>query len=80
MNTTPSKTEEIVSNDHRPNCGLREGDIAHAEINAVLRRAAKTVIFGQQNRIRAGVLMEDEKLSRFHAGHSLVKFFYGAIR
>jgi len=80
MNTTLSKTEETVSNDHRPNCGLREGDVAHAEVNAMLRQAAKTVIFGQQNRIRAGVLMEDEKLSRFHAGHSLVKFFYGAIR
>ena len=36
----------------------------------------KTVIFGQQNRLRDGLLMPDEKLTRFHAGHELVRFFY----
>jgi len=66
--------------DDRPNSGLREGDISHAEVNGALRRHQKTVIFGQQNRLRDGRLMEDEKLPRFHAGHELVKFFYGAVR
>ena len=70
----------VPANDHRPNSGLREGDIAHAEVNAVLREAEKTVIFGQQNRLRLGLLMEDEQLSRFYAGHDQVKFFYGGIR
>ena len=69
------------TNDHRPNSGLREGDICHAEINEALRFAEKTVIFGQQNRLRDGMLLEqDEKLRRFHAGHDLVKFFYGGVR
>jgi len=67
--------------DHRPNSGLREGDISHAEVNEALRRLPKTVIFGQQNRLRDGLLMEeDERLDRFHAGHDLVRFFYGAVR
>jgi hypothetical protein len=39
-----------------------------------------TVIFGQQTRMRNGVLMTDRRLPRFHAGHDMVKFFYGAIR
>jgi len=70
----------VPSNDHRPNSGLREGGVAHAEVNAVLRKAEKTIIFGQQNRLRLGLLMEDEQLSRFYAGHDLVKFFYGGVR
>ncbi len=72
--------EESLGNDERPNSGLREGDISHAEVNAALRAHEKTIVFGQQNRLRAGVLMEDEKLPRFHAGHDLVRFFYGAVR
>ena len=72
--------EPPFSGDDRPNSGLREGNISHAEVNAALRRHQKTVIFGQQNRLRDGRLMEDEKLRRFHAGHELVKFFYGAVR
>ena len=71
---------ESSSGDERPNSGLREGAIAHAEVNAALRAHEKTVIFGQQNRLRAGWLMSDEKLPRYHAGHDVVKFFYGAIR
>ena len=67
--------------NERPNSGLREGDIAHAEVNAVLQGAEKTIIFGQQTRLRAGLLMkEDERLPRYHAGHEIVRFFYGAIR
>ena len=74
--------EEFLGHpDDRPNSGLREGDLDHAEVNAVIRRAEKTVIFGQQTRLRAGILMkEDERLSRFHAGHEVVRYFYGAIR
>lgn len=69
------------SGDDRPNSGLREGEISHAEVNEALRRLPKTVIFGQQNRLRDGLLMEeDERLDRFHAGHDLVRFFYGAVR
>ena len=67
------------SNDHRPNSGLREGNISHAEVNAELGRLTKTVIFGQQNRLRDGFLMDDEKLSQFHAGHPLVLFFYRGL-
>ena len=70
----------IPSQDHRPNSGLREGDIDHAEVNEAIRYAPKTVIFGQQTRLRLGLLMEDDSLPRLHAGHDMVKFFYGAIR
>ena len=66
----------IPPNDDRPNSGLREGNIVHAEVNASIARAQKTVIFGQQNRLRNGILMGDQKLPRFHAGHELVRFFY----
>ncbi len=67
--------------DHRPNSGLREGNISHAEVNEALRGLPKTIIFGQQNRLRDGLLMEeDERLDRFHAGHDLVRFFYGGVR
>lgn len=74
---TPSAT----SGDERPNSGLREGHIPHSEVNGVLRQAEKAVIFGQQTRLRAGLLMkDDERLSRYHAGHEIVHFFYGAVR
>ena len=67
--------------DQRPNSGLREGEISHAEVNDALRLASKTIIFGQQNRLRNGLVLDaDERLPRFHAGHDLVKFFYGGIR
>ena len=66
--------------DDRPNSGLREGDVSHAQVNAVIRQAEKTVIFGQQTRLRAGVMKEDDLVSRFHAGHEIVRYFYGAIR
>ena len=73
--------EFLDDSDARPNTGLREGDIGHAEVNAVIRRAEKTVIFGQQTRLRAGILMkDDERLTRFHAGHEVVNYFYRAIR
>ncbi len=68
------------ADDERPNSGLREGNITHADVNAALRTHHKTVIFGQQTRLRDGVLLDDEKLERFHAGHDLVKFFYGGVR
>jgi hypothetical protein len=70
----------ISSNDERCNSGLREGNIVHAEVNAALRTYEKTIIFGQQNRLRGGLLMEDEKLERYHSGHELVKFFYSGVR
>ena len=73
--------EFLEGPDDRPNTGLREGDINHGEVNAVIRRSEKTVIFGQQNRLRAGILMkDDERLPRFHAGHDVVNYFYRAIR
>ena len=73
--------EFLESPDTRPNSGLREGDVSHGEVNAVIQGAEKTVIFGQQTRLRAGILMkEDERLSRFHAGKDVVRYFYGAIR
>ena len=74
-------TEFLEDSDDRPNTGLREGDITHAEVNAVIREAEKTVIFGQQTRLRAGILMKDDvRLPRFHAGHDVVNYFYRAIR
>ena len=66
--------------DERPNSGLREGVIPHSDVNEVLRSCGMTVIFGQQTRLRNGVLLPDRRLPRFHAGHDMVKFFYGAIR
>ena len=83
MTDTRAPEEGIAafpSNDHRPNSGLREGAIPHAQVNESIRLAAKTIVFGQQNRLRNGLLMEDDLLPRFHAGHDLVKFFYGGIR
>jgi hypothetical protein len=74
-------TEFLEQPDARPNSGLREGDISHADVNAIIRQSEKTVIFGQQTRLRAGILMkEDERLPRFHAGHDVVNYFYRAIR
>ena len=52
---------DVPTNDHRPNSGMREGGITHAEVNAALSSYEKTVIFGQQNRLRNGLLMPDEK-------------------
>lgn len=68
------------NSDDRPNTGLREGSIPHAEVNDTIRANPKTVIFGQQTRLRNGQLTPDEKLPRFHAGHDMVKFFYSSIR
>lgn len=72
--------QESQSNDDRPNSGLREGNISHADVNEAVRRLPKTIIFGQQTRIRDGIVMDDEKIPRFHAGHDLVKFFYSSVR
>ena len=68
------------SGDDRPNTGLREGNIPHGEVNDTIRSSTKTVIFGQQTRLRNGELLPDQKLPRFHAGHDLVNFFYSAVR
>ena len=60
---------------------MKEGQISHDEVNAAIAKAEKTVIFGRQNRLRDGMLIEgDEVLQRFHAGHDKVKFFYSAVR
>ena len=37
-------------------------------------------MFGQQTRIRNGLMMPDERLPHFYARHDLVTFFYSAIR
>ena len=68
------------SGDERPNAGLREGVIHHAEVNQTICGCPKTVLFGQQTRLRNGVRLPDERLPRFHAGHDMVKFFYSAVR
>ena len=78
-NGPKNRPNAAASNDHRPNSGLREGDISHAEVNAELRRLTKTVLFGQQERLRNGLLREDGVLPRFHAGHPLVLFFYRGL-
>jgi len=62
----------IPAHNDRPNSGLREGDISHAEVNDAISLVSRTVIFGQQTRLRLGLLMEDDTLPRFHAGHDLV--------
>ena len=59
---------------------MKEGDIGHEEANIAVAAADKTIIFGRQNRLKDGVLLPDEKLRRFHAGHDSVKFFYSAVR
>ena len=69
-----STSEELL------NSGLREGTVSHAEVNASLRIHEKTIVFDQQNRLRDGLLMSDDRLPHYHAGHDVVKFFYGAIR
>ncbi len=61
-----------VSGDARPKTGLREGDVTHAEVNEVVRVCDMSVIFGQQTRLRNGVLLPDRRLPRFHAGHRQV--------
>ena len=48
-----------VSGDARPNTGLREGDVTHAEVNEVVRVCDMSVIFSQQTRLRNGVLLPD---------------------
>ena len=79
MNEECDRTE-LRLDDERPNSGLREGEISHVGVNDALRVHLKMVIFGQQTRLRGRVLLEDEKLVRFHAGHDLVRFFYGGVR
>ncbi|MEE2871800.1 MAG: hypothetical protein VX893_02665, partial [Candidatus Latescibacterota bacterium] len=59
---------------------VAQGVITHADVIVALRGHHKTVIFGQQTRLRAGLLFDDEKLDLFHAGHDLVKFFHGGVR
>jgi hypothetical protein len=76
----PENPNLYSNSDDRPNTGLREGAIPHAEVNDTIRANPKTIIFGQQTRLRNGQLMPDEKLPRFYAGHDMVKFFYSAIR
>lgn len=79
MASQHSQMISVESADHKPNSGMREGDISHAEVNAEIRRLSKTVMFGQQNRLRNGFLMDDEVLPRFYAGHPLVLFFYRGL-
>ena len=60
---------------------MKEGNITHDEVNAGIARADKTVVFGRQNRLRDGVLIEaDQQLPRFEMNHDRVKFFYSAVR
>ena len=48
---------------------VQEGQLTHDEINHSLAAAAKTIIFARQNRLRDGVMLPDQTLRRFHAGH-----------
>jgi len=59
---------------------MKEGDVSHEEVNAAVAMADKTIIFARQNRLSDGLVLDDEKLPRFHAGHDSVKFFYSAVR
>ena len=60
---------------------MKEGQISHDEVNAAIGKADKTVVFGRQNRLRDGVLIEDDAtLSRFKVTHDRVGFFYSAVR
>ena len=60
---------------------MKEGNITHDEVNAAIGKAEKTVVFGRQNRLRDGVLIEgDAQLSRFKVTHDRVTFFYSAVR
>lgn len=59
---------------------MQEGDLTHDEINGAIAQADKTIVFARQNRLRDGVLLGDDKLPRFHAGHDNVRFFYSAVR
>jgi hypothetical protein len=63
----PEDPSLYATGDQRPNTGLREGLVEHEEVNDMIRMNRKTVIFGQQTRLRNGVMMPDEKLDRFHA-------------
>ena len=58
---------------------MHEGNLTHDEINAAIGQAEKTIIFARQNRLRDGVVLQDDKLPRFHAGHDNVRFFYSAV-
>lgn len=71
---------DVYAGDHRPNNGLREGTISHQEVNQEICAREKSVIFGQQTRLRSGRRLHDKKLHRLHAGHRMSKFFYGAVR
>lgn len=59
---------------------MQEGPLTHDEINHSIAAASKTIIFARQNRLRDGVMLPDQTLRRFHAGHDTVKFFYSAVR
>ena len=58
---------------------MHEGDLTHDEVNTAIGQAEKTIIFARQNRLRDGVVLQDDKLPRFHAGHDNVRFFYSAV-
>jgi len=76
----PTQSPSEGRGERRPNSGLREGEIPHAEVNAALSQADKIIAFGQQTRLRDGVLTNDEEVPRYHAGHDIVKFLYSGIR
>lgn len=76
----PGGGPQDYSGDRRPNTGMHEGDVTHAEVNAAIAGAEKVILFGQQTRLRARRLMADERLQRIHPGHRLSKFFYGGVR
>ena len=43
---------------------MKEGQISHEEVNAALAAADKIVIFGRQNRLRDGMLIEGDQVLR----------------
>lgn len=77
----PTQAKVVVCGDDRQNSGMREGNVSHAHVNAALREMRKTVLFGMQDRLRNGVLIEgDTILPRFPAGSPLLEFFYRGLK
>ena len=58
----------------RPNGVLHEGIVLHAEANAFLRIHEKTIVFGQQNCLRDGLLMSDDRLCASLSGDATAIF------
>ena len=61
----PAMSDEIhaKSTSKKRSTGvLHGGTVLHAEVNAFLRIHDKTIVFGQQNCLRDGLLMSNDRL------------------